>query len=142
MSRRLVVVDDQALLDLLLWGSNHWLQCTPIPTHRVPERIADVLLSQTTIGWDNLFLGRWSKHWTTLQLQYLQPNHIEVNNKNHGLSLSSNIIRLMWDHYYKEWTTRNKARHGKDADDKAQRRLEKAHRGIRDLYDLKPKCSL
>ncbi|KAG7371347.1 hypothetical protein IV203_019917 [Nitzschia inconspicua] len=38
--------------------------------------------------------------------------------------------------------TRNKARHGKDAEDKAQRRLEKSHRTIRDLYDLKPKCSL
>ncbi|KAG7358656.1 hypothetical protein IV203_015245 [Nitzschia inconspicua] len=48
----------------------------------------------------------------------------------------------MWDHSYKEWITRNTARHGKDADDKAQRRLEKARRSIRDLYDLKPKCSL
>ncbi|KAG7369378.1 hypothetical protein IV203_032121 [Nitzschia inconspicua] len=48
----------------------------------------------------------------------------------------------MWDHCYKEWKTRNSARHGKDVEDKAQRRLETAHRGIRDLYDLKPKCSL
>ncbi|KAG7338977.1 hypothetical protein IV203_016254 [Nitzschia inconspicua] len=85
---------------------------------------------------------RWSKHWTTLQLQYLQRNHIEVKNKNHGLSWSSNILHLMWDHCYEEWIIRNKDRHGKDADDKAQRRLEKAHRSIRELYDLKPKCSL
>ncbi|KAG7366908.1 hypothetical protein IV203_029578 [Nitzschia inconspicua] len=117
-------------------------RCAPIPEHRVPERIAHLLHSQTTIGWDNFLLGRWFKHWTTLQLQYLQRNHIEVKNKNHGLSWSSNIIRLIWDHCYKEWKTRNKARHGKDADDKAQRQLEKAHRSIRDLYDLKPKCSL
>ncbi|KAG7350381.1 hypothetical protein IV203_009741 [Nitzschia inconspicua] len=48
----------------------------------------------------------------------------------------------MRDHCYKEWITRNKARHGKDAEEKAQRRREKAHRRIRDLYDLKPKCSL
>ncbi|KAG7362712.1 hypothetical protein IV203_026072 [Nitzschia inconspicua] len=48
----------------------------------------------------------------------------------------------MWDHCYKEWKTRNKARHGKDAEDKAQRRLEESHRNIRDLYELKPKCSL
>ncbi|KAG7341599.1 hypothetical protein IV203_023552 [Nitzschia inconspicua] len=94
---------DPALLDLLLWGLNHWLQGTPIPTHRVPERVAHLLHSQTTIGWDNFLLGRWSKHWTTLQLQYLQRDHIEVKNKNHGLSWSSNIIRLMWDHCYKEW---------------------------------------
>ncbi|KAG7366658.1 hypothetical protein IV203_029328 [Nitzschia inconspicua] len=136
------VDNDPALLDLLLWGLNHWLQSAPIPAHRVPERISHLLHSQTTIGWDNFLLGRWSKHWTTLQLQYLQRNHIEVKNKNHGLSWSSNIIRLMWDHCYKEWTTRNKARHGKDAEDKAQRRLEKSHRNIRDLYKLKPKCSL
>ncbi|KAG7350796.1 hypothetical protein IV203_010156 [Nitzschia inconspicua] len=89
--------------------------------------------TDTTIGWNNFLLGRWSKHWTTLQLQYLQRNHIDIKNKNHGLSWSSNIIRLMWDHCYKEWITRNKARHGKDADDKAQRRLEKAHQRIRDL---------
>ncbi|KAG7361856.1 reverse transcriptase RNA-dependent DNA polymerase [Nitzschia inconspicua] len=133
---------DPALLDLLLWGLNHWLQSAPIPAHRVPDRISHLLHSQTTIGWDNFLLGRWSKHWTTLQLQYLQRNHIEVKHKNHGLSWSSNIIRLMWDHCYKEWTTRNKARHGKDAEDKAQRRLEKSHRNIRDLYKLKPKCSL
>ncbi|KAG7366948.1 hypothetical protein IV203_029618 [Nitzschia inconspicua] len=48
----------------------------------------------------------------------------------------------MWDHCYKEWLNRNKARNGKDADDKAQRQLEKAHLSIRALYDLKPKCSL
>ncbi|KAG7345334.1 hypothetical protein IV203_032865 [Nitzschia inconspicua] len=48
----------------------------------------------------------------------------------------------MWDHCYKEWKTRNSARHCKDAEDKAQRRLETAHRSIRDLYDLKPRCSL
>ncbi|KAG7345852.1 hypothetical protein IV203_004919 [Nitzschia inconspicua] len=133
---------DPALLDLLLWGLNHWLQGTPIPAHRVPERIAHLLHSQTTIGWDNFLLGRWSKHWTTLQLQYLQQNHIEVKKNNHGILWSSNIIRLMWDHCYKEWKTRNSARHGKDVEDKAQRRLETAHRGIRDLYDLKPRCSL
>ncbi|KAG7369008.1 multi-sensor signal transduction multi-kinase [Nitzschia inconspicua] len=111
-------------------------------SHRVPERIAHLLHSQTTIGWDNFLLGRWSKHWITLQLQYLQRSHIEVKKKNHGLSWSSNIIRLMWDHCYKEWNTRNKARHGKDAEDKAQRRLEKAHRSIKDQHNLKPKCSL
>ncbi|KAG7350100.1 hypothetical protein IV203_009460 [Nitzschia inconspicua] len=38
--------------------------------------------------------------------------------------------------------TRNSARHGKDAEDKAQGRPETAHRSIRDLYDLKPRCSL
>ncbi|KAG7369240.1 hypothetical protein IV203_031983 [Nitzschia inconspicua] len=48
----------------------------------------------------------------------------------------------MWDHCCKEWKTRNSTRHGKDVEDKAQRRLETAHRGIRDLYDLKPRCSL
>ncbi|KAG7364810.1 hypothetical protein IV203_038013 [Nitzschia inconspicua] len=77
---------DPALPDLLLWGLNHWLQGTPIPAHRVPERITHLLHSQTTIGWDNFLLGRWSKHWTTLQLQYLQRNHIEIKNKKHGLS--------------------------------------------------------
>ncbi|KAG7343290.1 hypothetical protein IV203_021235 [Nitzschia inconspicua] len=134
---------DPALLDLLQWDLNHWLQGTPIPTHRVPKQIAHLLHSQTTIlEWDNFLLGWWSKHWTTLQLQYLQRNHIEVKHKNHGLSWSSNIIHLMWDHCYNEWITRNKARHGKDAANKAQRRLEQAHRRIRDLYDLKPKCSL
>ncbi|KAG7369751.1 hypothetical protein IV203_027497 [Nitzschia inconspicua] len=102
---------DPALLDLLLWGLNHWLQGTTIPAHRVPERIAHLLHSQTTIGWDNFLLGWWSKHWTTLQLQYLQRNNIEVKNKNHGLLWSSNIIRLMWDHCHKEWIRRNKARH-------------------------------
>ncbi|KAG7362528.1 hypothetical protein IV203_025412 [Nitzschia inconspicua] len=56
---------DPALLDLLLWGLNHWNQGTPIPTHRVPEQIAHLLHSQTTIGWDNFLLGRWSKHWTS-----------------------------------------------------------------------------
>ncbi|KAG7374955.1 hypothetical protein IV203_014050 [Nitzschia inconspicua] len=132
---------DSALLDLLLWGLNHWLQGTPIPAQRVPERIAHLLHSQTTIGWDNFLEGRGSKHWTTLQLQYLQQNHIEVKKKNHGLSWSSNIIRPMWDHSYKEWNTRNKARHGKDAEVKVQRRLEKAHRSIKDHYNLKPKCS-
>ncbi|KAG7337263.1 hypothetical protein IV203_006801 [Nitzschia inconspicua] len=125
-----------------MWGLNHWLQGTPIPAHSVPERIAHLLHSQTTIGWDSFLLGQWSKHWTTLQLQYLQRNHIEVKRQNHGLSWSSNIIRLMWDHCYKEWKTKNIARHGKDAEDKAQRRLETAHRSIRDLYDLKPRCSL
>ncbi|KAG7347746.1 hypothetical protein IV203_016451 [Nitzschia inconspicua] len=76
---------------------------------------------------------------TSFGTDYLQRNHIEVKNKNHSLSWSSNIIRLMRNHCYKEWLTRNKARHGNDADDKAQRRLEKAHRSIWDLYDLKPK---
>ncbi|KAG7368155.1 hypothetical protein IV203_030898 [Nitzschia inconspicua] len=71
------------LLDLLLWGLNHWLQGTPIPAHRVPKRIAHPLHSQTMIGWDNFLLGR-------LQLQYLQRNLIEVKIK-HGLSWSSNI---------------------------------------------------
>ncbi|KAG7345507.1 hypothetical protein IV203_033038 [Nitzschia inconspicua] len=111
---------DPALLDLLLWGLNHWLQGTPIPAHIVPKRIAHLLHSLTTIGWDNFLLGWWSKHWTTLQLQYLQWNHIEVKIKNHGLSCSSNIICLMWDHCYKEWKTRNQGRYGKDADNKAQ----------------------
>ncbi|KAG7351348.1 hypothetical protein IV203_010708 [Nitzschia inconspicua] len=122
----------QAALKTSLWHRSHG----------VPEPMAHLLHSQTTIGLDNFLLGRWSKHWTTLQLQYLQWNHIEVKNKNHVLSWSSNIIRLMWDHCYKEWKTRNKARHGNNAKDNTQRQLEKAHQTIRDLYDLKPKCSL
>ncbi|KAG7346939.1 hypothetical protein IV203_006008 [Nitzschia inconspicua] len=48
----------------------------------------------------------------------------------------------MWEHCYEEWLIRNKTRHGKDDDGKAQRRLEKAHQSIRALYVLTPKCSL
>jgi hypothetical protein len=75
-----------------------------------------------------------------LQLQYLNRNNIEFNLNNHGLSWSSSIIRLIWEHCYEEWKVRNQAKHGRDADTRAQARLEKAHRDVRALYDIKPKC--
>ncbi|KAG7366522.1 hypothetical protein IV203_029192 [Nitzschia inconspicua] len=51
----------------------------------------------------------------------------------------------MWDHCYKEWNTRNKARHEKDTETRnlfCVMTTEKAHGHSGTFYNLKTKCFL
>jgi hypothetical protein len=54
--------------------------------------------------------------WLEYHEQHLRINNIPFTNSNHGpLWLSTLIIRI-WNHWYALWESRNKDKHGHDAE--------------------------
>jgi hypothetical protein len=101
------------------------------------ERAGD---HQTTIGWPQLLLGRWSQQWSRSQSAYISGSTTPPTFSNHGPMWASILIRVIWKHCYQEWLTRNEARHGKDQAAQTPIRIRNAKRQIRALYMLRNKC--
>jgi hypothetical protein len=135
------ITTDPVLADIVTEGLNHWFHQTPQPPRPLTPTYADLITSQTNIGWNQLLLGRWSIHWITLQSAYLQRNSIQFTPQNHSTGWLSSIIKLIWTHCHDEWLTRNAALHGLDKSTRSQASFVRAKFRIRALYDLRQQCS-
>ena len=125
----------ESLVSILLHGLESWLTDTPFPLHQFPTAALQPLIrQQESIGWDQLFLGRFGTEWSHLQSEHLR----QINNQSKHLNGSSWILAittLLWDHVSQVWENRNKARHGTD---KATTQIARSQQALREtsaLYD-------
>ena len=103
-----------------------------------PVRYHDLIIQQNAIGWGQLYRGRWTQTWTTLQNQY---------HRNHWNSTSSNcprhwllgLGRLLLDQWLKIWKIRNEQRHGQETEHHSRIRQQVLHSELTELYALRRK---
>jgi hypothetical protein len=130
-----------ALSGWLRHDSEHKFQLNhldyPSPVHRLIHQ-------QNEIGWQQLFLGRFTKEWADLQDNYYARKRAEQNDEENkktkkmtGHRWQVTIIGILWDQWWAVWESRNKDLHGADAKSRANAESREVHRTLRDLYDMR-----
>ena len=82
---------------------------------RNDPRFQALLRAQHTIGWAQLFQGRFTKHWRTLQEAYLDENQpqLKLDRKYYsGEIWTRKLIALLWTTARACWDHRISSRHG------------------------------
>ena len=105
---------------------------------------SDPKSQQNEIGWNQLFLGRFTKEWADLQDNYYAQKRLEQTDEENkkikkmtGYRWQVALIGILWDQWWAVWESRNKDLHGADAAARAQAEAREVHRTLRDLYDLR-----
>jgi hypothetical protein len=97
-----------------------------------------LIWQQNRIGWEQIFLGRFSKEWGALQdAYYAREEKDEANKRRTGQRWQATVIGLLWDRWYKLWTLRNQDLHGANEKQKAEAARRAAYRDLRDIYDVR-----
>lgn len=130
---------DPHLLDILTDGLMRFHRSLDLMNpNSYPVRYHDLIIQQNAIGWGQLYRGRWTQTWTTLQNQY---------HRNHWNSTSSNcprhwllgLGRLLLDQWLKIWKIRNEQRHGQETEHHSRIRQQVLHSELTELYALRTK---
>jgi hypothetical protein len=117
--------------EIFLNGLHSALYGTPPPTTRYPH-LQGIIATQGAIGWDQLLKGRLSVCWRRNMAEHYRGS----DSKGKDLQWSSAMAELMLSQWWKLWTLRNEARHGKDLESKNQAAKRQALREIQQLYEL------
>eukprot|EP00957_Ditylum_brightwellii_P182309 13888847-Ditylum_brightwellii.AAC.1 len=64
---------------------------------------------QQQIGWCRVFNGHLSKHWATIQDDYLSSIKLHTKRLN-GSTWATYRVKLIWAQLFKLWTMRNETR--------------------------------
>ena len=131
------------LRHLLFDSINGWLHHdNPAPFHvdmsSYPSGVYRLIAQQNEIGWDHLFLGRFSREWGRLQDEYYarQVNQ-DKNKRRTGHRWQMAIIGKLWDQGFLVWEVRNADKHGVDSTAKARTERLEVDRSLRVLYALR-----
>jgi hypothetical protein len=122
---------DPHLLDILRDGVArfHW-QLPPPALAQYPPQYHCLLTNQATIGWDQVYRGRWSTEWIRLQTEY--QAHQGQNSK--ATSWILGLSRLLVDQWLLAWKLRNEQRHGDDQNRHSKLRAQIIHSQMQELY--------
>ena len=103
-----------------------------------PLGIRRLLHQQNAIGWDHLFLGRFSSEWSSLQDEYYARQARATETKRQtGHRWQIAIIGAIWQQWFLLWEQRNKDLHGADASAKALAERRVIDRTLIDIYDFR-----
>ena len=90
--------------------------------------------NQTLIGWDQILKGRFTLEWADHINDYIAVLAIKPKKHVSGGTWVRGITTIIFNFASSVWKERNEDRHGRDANDKAKCRLEKAIRSTSSLY--------
>lgn len=80
-----------------------------------PSEYAHLILHQNTVGWRQLFLGRFVHKWKALEAKDLARIPKKHKKTHHTASAWVNgMIKIIWQHVHKLWIKRNGHQHGVD----------------------------
>jgi hypothetical protein len=129
---------DPVLLDILMEGLYAWMHQTDPPTLAAyPAAYRRLVREQATLGWHQLFNGRWSTKWARLHDRYLIRLIDPIPNNLTGTKWTSTFIDLLWRRFRTHWDNRNGKVHGIDTSTRFQARRKKVHRELRAVYTLR-----
>ena len=135
-----------SLKALLLQALREWLQYssddeTPYQLQapsKATSAIRRLVFQQNAIGWEHLFLGRFSSEWSSLQDEYYaRQAHLTDTKRQTGLRWQTAIISTVWTQWFLLWEVRNKSLHGADVQAKAQAERREVERMLVDIYDVR-----
>jgi hypothetical protein len=127
----------EGIRDVLIQGLHAWFNEACFPIHRFRGELKNLARSQGRIGWGQVFYGRMSTQWNTVQVASLHRRQIPVNHRNSGQVWLSNLIRLIWKQCHAEWKVRNEARHGHDEETRKAAKLADLKITLTFLYRLR-----
>jgi hypothetical protein len=106
------------------------------PSDNSPRAFRRIIFQQNAIGWEHLFLGRFSSAWSSLQDDYYarQAHSIETKRQT-GQRWQTAIIGTLWTNWFLLWEIRNKALHGADSRQQAMAERRTVERMLIDVYD-------
>ena len=122
------------LLDIITTCLYAWMCDDPIPFKDEWTQYSDLITSQTSIGWRQLFRGRVSKLWAITAQQHNSSAH-----KGSGLKWIKKLITTIWDQFFILWENRNDAlyRPEQEHDESHTKQTIRAH--LLELHALRPK---
>ena len=97
------------------------------------DPFSDATNQQTAIGWRQLFNGRLSSEWTTMQDQHLANQHNRIEQRT-GTTWATGVITVLWKQWFILWETRNGIVHGHDDETRKIKDREKAEKDIHRIY--------
>ena len=71
--------------------------------------IRDAFQDQSTIGWNNFILGRWSQRWQLVQQRFIKQTDSKRSSLRWTTSIINKLLYVVWD----IWNFRNSLVHGK-----------------------------
>ena len=77
-----------------------------------PSRYTPLLVAQASIGWDQLFRGRWALQWHGMHQQYLEQT--QAGREQDSIEWMSHVGKAFIQAWLEVWEKRVKDRHGKD----------------------------
>ena len=123
---------------LLVEGLYWTLQDSPLENPaQYPSTLQPLIESQDSIGWAQLFLGRFSVRWRILHEHQLQTQGFQLNRLNSGSQWISGLIKIIWHHIHLVWQLRNQIRHGKTQAEKLEKRRQLCVAELKLYYDYK-----
>ncbi len=134
------------LLNTLVWVHRLWFQHNneepfEVNVDEYSSRIHGILKQQTTIGWNQIFSGRFCQELSVWQETNYHTSRHQRSTKHHtGERWQVALIILVWEQWYLLWTTRNQDAHGADAETRARIVRNNVHREIRGLYDQRERA--
>ena len=129
---------DPFLRTLLLEFLRSFLLNTTPSFPPLPHAYQRAILSQLTIGQEQLFLGRFSSQWAHLQDAYLQRVSLSSPFFS-GTRIITATINIIWLHVYNLWLRRNQDLHGDSPETIETADYAQAKREVLALYALKDK---
>lgn len=127
------------LIDILLDGLMRFHRRLPeIQLQQYPQQYHTLIIEQNRIGWEQLYMARWSKEWRRHQTAYTdrQQNNGKQS-KGHQWSLS--FSRLLINQWLKLWKLRNTQRHGQDEAQRTHIRRQVLTATLKELYEYREK---
>ena len=135
------------LSDALMGWLQHATDDYSLNFRNYPADVHRLIQQQNELGWQQLFLGRFSNEWSDLQDNFYAQKAAENEHtkqktkKQTGHRWQVALIGLLWDQWWVVWESRNKDLHGADARSRAQVETREVQRKLRELYDLKARLS-
>ena len=123
---------DPILVDILHDGMLRFHKILdPIQSSDYPARYTPLIIHQNSIGWDQVYRGRWAIDWSQMQDQYSSKSTQPLVN---GATWLLGLGRLLLDQWFKVWKQRNEDRHHRDNIQLQESRRDLIHQEMRALY--------
>jgi hypothetical protein len=112
-----------------------WLPGSEVAEDDYHTDLKSLIWWQFKIGWQQLFLGRFTRHWIVVHDNFSKQNDITTQT---GTQWLTNIIVHIWQNVFVTWKLRCEHRHGNDPETREMALVQRLQREIQILYDLKP----
>jgi exonuclease III len=96
-----------------------------------------LILNQERIGWRQVFSGRLTRHWDSIQCRYIQRLNATMprGKQFSGTGWTAKLIDIVWESWWKLWEIRNQKVHGVTQAQQQQKQHEKVIAELCEIYE-------
>ena len=132
-TRLIYLETDKGVTNALCTAITEWFDTKEVKLVNYDPKYHQALITQTNIGWRQIFMGRLSQDWLTLQGSYTTDDDIYRE----SYVMVSSIVEISLKKFMELWKERNQDVHGKTEAQQQSRWLQKLRIEIRKLPNLR-----